>query len=80
MPRSLPEWIGIGVDLGSVNDEPQHVTCALPPESREWRPDPFPGSEKAFLAGCTCPQCQPWPGALIFSTDCPVHELEREKN
>lgn len=51
----------------------------LPKGSEDWRPDPFPGSEKGFDQGCKCPQCQPWPGQLLFDSDCPVHELDRVK-
>lgn len=56
------------------------ITCELPADQRDWRPDPFPGCDTAIGAGCTCPILQPWPGALNFATDCPVHELEHVKN
>lgn len=56
------------------------IRCDLPDEAKDWRPDPFPGSEVAFNRGCTCPQCQPWPGQLLFDTECPIHELERKWN
>lgn len=53
------------------------VVCELPADQRDFRPDPFPGSETAFKQGCTCPQAQPGPGKLAFETECPIHELER---
>jgi hypothetical protein len=55
----------------------QIVTCLLPSGQENWRPDPFPGSDEAAEAGCSCPREQPWPGRLQFSCDCPVHELEK---
>lgn len=55
------------------------MRCDLPKGSEHWRPDPFPGSEKAVAAGCRCPHGQPWPGSLLFDTACPVHELEHAK-
>lgn len=55
------------------------VLCELPAGSEDWKPDPFPGDPAAKLQGCSCPDVQPWPGALIFETDCPVHELEEAK-
>jgi hypothetical protein len=61
-------------------DEPKTVTTQLPPGQESWRPEPFPGSDEAADDGCTCPEHQPWPGALTFSTDCPVHELEKQTN
>lgn len=54
------------------------VTLTLPREDKNWRPDPFPGSDEAFKLGCSCPANQPWPGALIFAANCPVHELTRK--
>jgi len=53
------------------------ITASLPAGQERWRPDPFPGSEPAFLKGCTCPELQPWPGQLRFNMACPVHQLER---
>jgi len=53
--------------------------CALTDESANWRPDPFPGSAEAKTQGCSCPDVQPWPGALLFESDCPVHEIEEAK-
>jgi hypothetical protein len=52
----------------------------LPPDQRDFRPDPFPGSDKAYLKGCTCPAIQPWPGSLFIALECPVHELQRVTN
>lgn len=54
---------------------PKFITCRLSAEDANYRPPEFPGSEEAFEKGCTCPQLQPWPGALKFSTDCPIHGL-----
>lgn len=56
------------------------MRCDVPAEFQGWCPEPFPGSEAAFKMGCTCPQNQPWPGALPFDLSCPVHELERVKS
>lgn len=56
------------------------ITCTLPKGSEEWRPDPFPGTDEAISLGCKCPPQQPWPGALAFADDCPVHEIERPTN
>lgn len=53
------------------------VRCELPEGSKSWRPDPFPGSVFAQEQGCVCPEEQPWPGALLFDTNCLVHELEK---
>lgn len=53
------------------------LTCELAEESRDWCPDPFPGSEEARFMGCVCPHDQPWPGHLAFASDCPVHVLDR---
>jgi hypothetical protein len=39
-------------------------------------PDPFPGSEKAVRMGCLCPRDQPWPHAIAFDVECPVHPLQ----
>lgn len=38
-------------------------------------PEPFPGSEKAERMGCLCPREQPWPRAVVFDVECPIHEL-----
>jgi hypothetical protein len=54
-----------------------NVRCDLPPDQRDFRPDPFPGSEDAFRSGCTCPQNQPLLGGFLFDINCPVHELEK---
>jgi hypothetical protein len=56
------------------------VTCVLPRGHEKWRPDPFPGSDEAAAADCSCPLHQPWPGKLIFALDCPVHQLEKSQN
>lgn len=56
--------------------EQRIITLDLAAADRNWRPDPFPGSECAFERGCTCPVHQPWPGALAFAAGCPIHELE----
>lgn len=53
------------------------VVCTLPEGSKDWRPDPFPGSDEAFERGCTCPQFQPWPGQLLFDPECPAHVLSQ---
>ena len=45
----------------------------------DWKPDPFPGSDEAIDAGCTCPLYQP-SGELKFAEGCKVHELERAPN
>lgn len=55
----------------------RYVKCQLPRGSETWRPEPFPGGDAARDAGCTCPAVQPWPGAFVFASDCPVHEIER---
>lgn len=59
----------------------QVYRCKLPTELNGWRPEPlFPGSDEAIAAGCTCPPDQPWPTALLISSDCPRHELEHERH
>lgn len=52
------------------------INVSLPRGSEHWHPEPFPGSDEAAVAGCSCPIKQPWPGGLAFDADCPVHELE----
>lgn len=48
------------------------IPVTLPIELSTWRPTLFPGD--TFLAPtCTCPTYQPWPGQLVFDSDCPVH-------
>jgi hypothetical protein len=49
----------------------------LPKDDPFWQPFLFPGSNDAQDAGCTCPEEQPYPGALDIADDCQVHELER---
>jgi hypothetical protein len=64
------DWDGPG-----ERDEARIVRCCLSPDHAQWKPDDFPGSDVALKKGCTCPADQPWPGALDFSSDCPLHEL-----
>jgi hypothetical protein len=52
----------------------QIIRVAVP---ASFQPEPFPGSDEAIEEGCTCPDGQSAPGTLEFSTDCPIHELER---
>ena len=56
------------------------IVCELGPGWENYRPELFPGSDKAHAKGCTCPVLQPWPGRLAFAEDCPHHQLEKSVN
>lgn len=68
------DWDGPG------EREATHVTCHVPPGTKEDAFTLFPGSLAAKAKGCTCPIQRAWPMALKFSLDCPVHELEHVHN
>lgn len=53
------------------------ITCRIPPGIKTKDLDPFPSSAKARKLGCICPEQRLWPEQLKFSSDCPVHELEK---
>lgn len=40
--------------------------------------DPFPGNDESKSMGCTCPIQDIWP-RVIFSSICPIHQLEVRK-
>lgn len=58
-----------------MEEEVAIYIVSLPRGQENLRPDPFPGSDKAFDQGCTCPISQPWPGQLAFAEGCPIHQL-----
>jgi hypothetical protein len=53
------------------------VTCKLEKPVEPGDFDPFPGGRKAKQMGCTCPYQPIEDGTVTFSSDCPVHELEK---
>ena len=54
------------------------IQCKLPENMLKEDFNPFPGSIKAIILGCTCPTEQVlWPNSLEISSECKIHKLEK---